>query len=86
MKNKLSDIHNMLVAQMERLSDDNLCPDTLNEELVRTRALCGITKAIVENGRLALSLATAMGDSPVNDMFRLPNPAPDSSDAVQEQG
>ncbi len=54
MKNKLSDMHNHLFAQLERLSDEGLKGEELKEEINRSKAVTSVAKEIVSNGRLAL--------------------------------
>lgn len=54
MKNKLSDLHNILFEELERLNDDNLIGDALATELQRSRAMTGVASQIIANGQLAL--------------------------------
>ncbi|CAK1699166.1 Phage protein [Vibrio crassostreae] len=54
MKNKLADLNNHLFAQMERLSDEGITDDKLNEEINRSKALTTVSKQIIDNARLAL--------------------------------
>ncbi|CAK1721226.1 Phage protein [Vibrio crassostreae] len=54
MKNKLADLNNHLFAQMERLSDEDITDDKLNEEINRSKALTTVSKQIIDNARLAL--------------------------------
>jgi len=62
-KNKLIDLNDHLFAQMERLSDETLTGEKLNEEIERSRAVTGVGKIIVENAKLALEAQKALGDS-----------------------
>ena len=70
MKNKLIDLNNHLFAQLERLSDESKRGDKLTEEIERSRAVCGIARNIIDNGKLALdaqkALAVGAGFGPVN--------------------
>jgi hypothetical protein len=52
MKNKLSDLHNHLFAELERLGDEELTGEKLNEEFRRSQAISDIATAIVANGNL----------------------------------
>ena len=54
MKNKLSDLNNHLFAQLERLNDEDLSGDKLDEEIKRSKAVGGIAKDIISNGKLLL--------------------------------
>ncbi|MEZ9734801.1 hypothetical protein [Vibrio sp. 10N.261.52.E6] len=54
MKNKLADLNNHLFAQMERLSDEDITDDKLNEEINRSKAITTVSKQIIDNARLAL--------------------------------
>lgn len=54
MKNKLSDLNNHLFAEIERLGDEELRGNELNQEIERARAISGIAAQIVANGSLAL--------------------------------
>ncbi|MEZ8616027.1 hypothetical protein AB6D33_09250 [Vibrio splendidus] len=54
MKNKLADLNNHLFAQMERLSDEDITDDKLNEEISRSKAITTVSKQIIDNARLAL--------------------------------
>lgn len=53
-KNKLTDLNNHLFAQLERLSDEDLLGDKLEEEIRRSEAVCDVSKQIIANGALAL--------------------------------
>ena len=54
MKNKLSDLNNHLFAQLERLSDEYVKGEELEQEIRRAEAVCGVASQIIENGNLAL--------------------------------
>lgn len=54
MKNKLSDLNNHLFAQLERLSDEDVKGEELEQEIKRAEAVCGVASQIIENGSLAL--------------------------------
>lgn len=54
MKNKLEDLNNHLFEQLERLNDEDLTGEALEEELKRSRAVASISSQIIENGRLVL--------------------------------
>ena len=54
MKNKLSDLNNHLFAQLERLSDEDIKGEDLDEEIRRAEAVCNVATQIIDNGSLAL--------------------------------
>ncbi|MCP4064676.1 MAG: hypothetical protein GY740_15700 [Gammaproteobacteria bacterium] len=54
MKNKLTDLNNHLFAQLERLNDEELKGDKLQEEIDRSKAITGVSKEVVSNARLVL--------------------------------
>ena len=54
MKNNLTDMHNLLLAQMETLADGELTGDKLDEEIKRAEAMTDIAKPVIANGRLVL--------------------------------
>lgn len=54
MKNTLGDLNNHLFAQLERLSDEDLKGEDLQEELSRAKAVASISTQIIDNGSLVL--------------------------------
>lgn len=54
MKNKLTNLNNHLFAQLERLGDEGLAGEKLDEEINRSKAITGVSKEIVSNARIAL--------------------------------
>ena len=67
MKNKLTDLNNILFAQLERLTDESLGADALTQELQRTTSVVQIADRIVDTARLQLEgarfLHTTGGDA-----------------------
>ena len=53
-KNKLSDLNNHLFEELERLNDDELTGDALQEERERAKAMANIAQTIINNGEPAL--------------------------------
>lgn len=62
MKNKLTDLNNHLFAQLERLSDEDLKGDDLQQEIGRSKSVVSVSNAIVSNARLVLDAYKAVGD------------------------
>lgn len=54
MKNKLSDLHNHLFSQLDRLGDKELTGDKLTEEINRAKAVTDVAQQIIANGTLVL--------------------------------
>lgn len=54
MKNKLIDLNNHLFQQLERLNDEGLSGDQLQDEIERSKAITGVSKEVVSNARLVL--------------------------------
>lgn len=63
MKNKLTDLNNHLFAELERLSDEDICGDKLKEEILRAKAVTDVSSRIISNGGLILKLRVAEYDS-----------------------
>lgn len=57
MKNSLRDLNNHLFSQMERLSDEAISPDQLEQEVKRTESIVAVSDQIVANAKLQLSAA-----------------------------
>lgn len=62
MKNTLGDLNNHLFAQLERLSDEELKGEALNEEINRARAIMGIATKIIDTGTLVLEAKKFIDD------------------------
>lgn len=54
MRNTLGDLNNHLFAQLERLSDEELTGEQLQEEIKRSKAISDVANRIVSNGELVL--------------------------------
>lgn len=76
MKNDLSSLNNYLFEQLERLNDDEELQEegNLEKELKRSKAITGISTAIVNNARLILDAkkyAEEMGLLNENEALKL---------------
>ena len=54
MRNTLADLNNHLFAQLERLSDEELKGEALEEEIDRAKAINQVASSIIHNGSLVL--------------------------------
>lgn len=54
MKNTLADLNNHLFAQLERLGDEDLQPQELENEIARAKAIAMVSSQIIANGNLVL--------------------------------
>jgi len=63
MKNKLSDIHNHLVEQLEWLADRDVKGEALAAEIKRSDAMCKVAGMIIANGNLVLNAHKAIDNA-----------------------
>lgn len=56
-KNKLGDLNNHLFAQLERLADEDLSAEQIEQEVKRTEAIVKIADQITDNASLQLQAA-----------------------------
>lgn len=54
-RNKLTDMHNILFEQLERLNEEELDGELMDKEIKRSKAVTDVAKTIVNNGNLMLS-------------------------------
>lgn len=57
MKNKLGDLNNHLFAQLERLSDESLSAEQIDQEVKRAGAMVDVADKITGNAELQLKAA-----------------------------
>lgn len=53
-KNTLGDLNGYLFEQLEKLNDEDLKGEKLEEELKRNKAITDVAKNIIQNGNLVL--------------------------------
>lgn len=56
-RNTITDLHNALFEELERLSDEDLTEDELKLEISRSKAITGVAANILDAGNLALKVA-----------------------------
>ncbi len=54
MKNSLLDLNNHLFVVLERLNDDDISVERLEQEISRAKAINSVAESIVNNARVAL--------------------------------
>jgi hypothetical protein len=57
MKNKLVDLNNHLFAQLERLGEESLTEEQIEQEAKRTDAIVSVAEQIIRNADLSLKAA-----------------------------
>lgn len=55
MKNKISDLNDILFEQMERINDDSLTEEELDTAIKKAEAINGIAKTIIDNARTVIT-------------------------------
>ena len=73
MKNKQIDLNNHLFAQLERLGCEDLTDQQIKMEVIRTKAITGLAREVVLNGRLALDVKMAIYDDLIGGKDNVPS-------------
>lgn len=62
MKNRLIDLNNHLFSQMERLSDENLTSEQIEQEVKRSEAIVAVSEQIIRNSDISLKAANLVAN------------------------
>lgn len=73
MKNRLTDLNDILFAQLERLTDETLNPEVIQSEIARTQSVVQVADRIVENARLQLAAVKLVVENGADVRKQLPN-------------
>ncbi|MBN9293767.1 MAG: hypothetical protein J0G96_07300 [Flavobacteriia bacterium] len=60
-RNKIEDLRDHLFAAIERLSDEDISGDKLQEELKKAKAISELSSAIVDTARAEIEFLEAVG-------------------------
>lgn len=71
MKNTLGDLNNHLFAQLERLGDEDLKGEKLQEEMNRAKSISVVARQIIDNAALVLDAQKLM-DNKMDADAKLP--------------
>lgn len=72
MKNKLTDLNNHLFAQLERLAEEDMAPETLDAEVKRAQAIVSVADKITSNAALQLQAAKLFAEHGAGVLPMLP--------------
>ena len=72
MKNKLSDLNNHLFAQLERLSEEDLSAERIEQEAKRADAIVSLADQVTRNAELQLKAAKLFADHGASVLPHLP--------------
>jgi hypothetical protein len=75
MKNRLSDLNDHLFAQLERLADEDLTAEKIEQEAKRGEAMVAVADQIIRNAALQIQAAKIASDHGTDPVPYLPAPA-----------
>lgn len=72
MRNTLGDLNNHLFAQLERLNDEDIKGEDLQEEITRAKAVTGIASQIISNANVVLQAKKLQAETLGRDKTEMP--------------
>ena len=72
MRNTLEDLNNHLFAELERLGDEELAGEELQQEISRAKAITEVANKVVDNANLVLKAEIAKSEYLTAKEFKLP--------------
>lgn len=82
MKNKLTDLQNHLFEMIEKLNDDDLKGEELDNEIKKAMAINELARTAVQNGALMVKAADTLYGLPVSDQLPLIPPSPSDNPVI----
>lgn len=73
MKNKMSNLNDHLFAQLERLADESLTAEQIDQETKRGGAMVAVADQIIKNATVQLAVAKLARDAGGDAMAYLPS-------------
>ncbi|KZL88505.1 hypothetical protein [Clostridium magnum] len=72
MRNTLGDLNNHLFATLERLNDEDIKGEELQEEITRAKAISDVASKIISNGSLILEAKKVQAETLGKDKTEIP--------------
>lgn len=72
MKNRLSDLNDHLFAQLERLSDEGMSTEKMENEIARSDAVVAVADQILRHATLQVQAAKILSDHGLDPTTHLP--------------
>lgn len=83
MKNRLSDLNNHLFAQLERLSDEDLSAEQIEQEAKRGEAIVQVADQIIRNAALQIQAAKIAYEGGADPVPYLPAPGVAAAQVIE---
>ena len=89
-RNKLTDLNNHLFSQLEKLNDDDLSSEQIEQECKRAKAMSSIASQILQSSRLTLEAMKLVNEDKINSkhipelLQNKDNERPDSTESSKK--